>query len=295
MPIWHETMLRAVRTLLRFAILPVVVQAAIGEAAELPTLNSARQVRQLTSAEAGRGYPIHLEAVVTVHSLLPNAIYAQDASAGIFVSCEQDCSGLAVGERIAIDGTSRPGKFAPVVGKAHWTALGKGILPPAPEESFGELATGRMAGQWVAVRGIVRAAVLEEGVPSVEIAMADGRIRVRAPGATLAELERLVDATVLARGVVNGATNAEHQFLRPRLLLPNPEQVTVLQRAAKDPFQLTLTPAAHLMRFDPSGDPGHRVHVRGVVTYRRPDVLFVRDEGRPLLIRTRRDTPFQLG
>src|SRR5579872_4139677 len=155
----------AVRTLVRLAILPFVAQAATGGTAELPTLNSARQVRELTPSQAALRYPIHLEAVVTYPDLRHQYFYAQDASAGIFVSCEQDCSGLESGQRIVIRGVSRPGKFASVVGQAHWSAVGRGRMPSTREESFGELSTGRMAAQWVEIRGIVRTAVLDQGVP----------------------------------------------------------------------------------------------------------------------------------
>jgi PAS domain S-box-containing protein len=298
---WHDyadlaqKMTGAVRTLVRLAILPLMAQAAIGRAAELPTLNSALDVRKLTPAQAALRYPAHLEAVVTSRGFPPNSIFAQDATSGIFVSCEQDCSGLEIGQKIVIEGVSRPGKFAPMVGAAHWKAIGKGPLPSAREESFGELSTGRTAGQWVAIRGTVRTAVLDQGLPSVEIAMADGRLMAHVFGATLEGLEGLVDATILARGVCTGTFNPERQFLRPLLMIPGLGQVAVQDPAAKDPFERALTPANQLLQFSASGDYGHREHVRGVVTYRRPEVLFIRDQGRALFIQTRRDTPLHLG
>ena len=105
MPIWHGKM-SAVRRFVRLAILSFAMQAAIGETAELPTLTSAREVRELAPAEADRGYPIHLEAVVTYRDFRPHTIFAQDATAGIYVSCETDCSTPEIGERVAIDGAS---------------------------------------------------------------------------------------------------------------------------------------------------------------------------------------------
>ena len=79
------------------------------------------------------------------------------------------------------------------------------------------------------------------------------------------------------------------------LLIPGLEPVLVERAAAKDPFATPLTPTDRLLRYNARGDSGHRAHVRGVVTYRRLEVLFIRDEGRPLLIRTREGTPLQLG
>ena len=285
----------AFRTLIRFAMLPFVVLAAVGGTVELPTLNSARQVRELTPAQATRGYPVHLQAVVTYHDFQHHYFYAQDATAGIYLACLWGSPEPKIGQRIDLEGVSDFGQFVPIVGKVRWKTIGEVSLPVAREESFGDLSTGRMVGQWVAVRGIVRTAVMDHGIPAVEIAMADGRLKAHVPGATLAGLEGLVDAAILARGVCTGAFNPERQFLSPLLLIPGLEQVAVQQPAAKDPFQLALTPADHLMRFNSNDDPGHRARVRGVVTYRRPDVLFIRDEGRSLLIRTRQDTPFRLG
>src|SRR5271167_106952 len=111
-------MLRANRTIIRLAMLPFVGFAAIGWTAELPTLNSARQVRQLTPAQAALGYPTHLTAVVTYREFRPHTIFAQDETSGIFVSCSQDCPTLQIGQRVVIDGISRPGKFAPMIGHA---------------------------------------------------------------------------------------------------------------------------------------------------------------------------------
>ena len=103
-------MLRANRTVIRLAVLPFVAHAAIGWTAELATLKSARQVRQLSPDQAALSYPVHLQLVVTFRNFLPHSIFAQDATAGIFVSCAQDCSGLDIGQQVSIDGISRPGK-----------------------------------------------------------------------------------------------------------------------------------------------------------------------------------------
>src|SRR5580704_7543527 len=140
-------MIRSNRTVIRLAVLPFVGFAAIGWTAELPALNSARQVRHLTPTQAALGYPTHLTAVVTYLEFRPHTIFAQDETSGIFVSCPQDCPALEIGQRVVVDGVSRPGKFAPMVGQARWRAIGKGTLPVAREQSLGELSTGRMAGQ----------------------------------------------------------------------------------------------------------------------------------------------------
>jgi hypothetical protein len=50
----------------------------------LPTLTTAKQVRELTTDEANRGYPVRLRAVVTYVDFDSPDFFAQDATAGIF-------------------------------------------------------------------------------------------------------------------------------------------------------------------------------------------------------------------
>ena len=136
---------------------------------------------------------------------------------------------------------------------------------------------------------------MEKGIGLIEIAMADGRLKAQIPGEALERLEALVDATILARGVCSGTFNAERQFLSPILLVPGLGQVSLERPAAQDPFEKYLTSVGHLLQYDASGESGHRVRVRGIVTYRRPELLFIRDQGHPLLIRPTQETPFQVG
>jgi len=80
----------------------------------LPTLTTARQVRELTPDEANRGYPVHLRAVVTDDDdTWTGGFFVQDASAGIYVSDENRKSHFKPGQWLDIEGVSEDPDFAP--------------------------------------------------------------------------------------------------------------------------------------------------------------------------------------
>ena len=213
--------------------------AAVAQTGKLPVLTEARQVRELAPDQAELSYPVHLQAVVTYHDPKRNKLYVQDATVGIFVQYLGDRPGLEPGQRVDLDGISGSGAFAPVVRQARWKVVGRGPLPVARKASFGLLSTGRLVSQWVEVSGVVRSAALEEGLGVIEIAMAEGRLKVEFPAATLASLEPLVDAAVRIRGACTGIFMTRGSFSNPACALPIWGRCTSLRRRpailSKDP------------------------------------------------------------
>ena len=261
----------------------------------LPTLTTARQVRELSASQAKLHYPIHLKALVTFNDPKRHRLYVQDYSGGTFIRCAERCAGLESGRQVTVDGFSEAGHFGPVLSETGWEIGGRGPFPIPQIASAELLSTGQMASQWVEVRGMVRSAAVEDGDGALEIMLADGRLKAFVLGAPLASLEAMVGASIRIRGVASGNFNGKRQFRGSVLRVPGLNQIEIETPAPKDAFAAPLTPSENILKFASGLDFNLCIRVIGNVTLQRAEELFIRDRGRPLLIRTKQSTALEVG
>lgn len=87
-----------------------------------------------------------------------------------------------------------------------------------------------------------------------------------------------MDAEVKVRGVCGALFNGKRQMLGIQMFSPDAECVRVLRAPPADPFAMALSPIADLLQFSRAHDMGHRVRLRGTVTYPdRSGSTWVRD------------------
>jgi len=80
----------------------------------------------------------------------------------------------------------------------------------------------------------------------------------------------LLDARVVARGVLGSIVNRRRQWVGLLLYVPSLAQVTIERPPPADPFTLPVRPVDEVLRFAP-GTPGEeRVRVRGIATLVQP-------------------------
>jgi hypothetical protein len=124
---------------------------------------------------------------------------------------------------VEVHGVTAPGKFAPIVITNNVTVLGKGKMPPARLLSLDKLAGGKQDSQWLALRGIVRSAVVEpswgRSVLFLDLDIGAGSmVRVRVHDFTEA-WHRLPGTTISIRGVCGTIFNDKRQFaIRDRVI-----------------------------------------------------------------------------
>ena len=122
----------------------------------LPPLTQCIQIRSLSHEQAARGHPVRLEGVVTFFNA-PNAIMLADESAGIWTYLRQPIApGLKMGDRLAVEGQTGEGHFAPVVFATRVTHLGFAPLPASEDLTGPAVRSGELDGRRVRVRGVVR-------------------------------------------------------------------------------------------------------------------------------------------
>ena len=303
MPIQYVSLNRLNRFELAFLLLPAVfftLCAGRTSAAEGPAptniLQTAAAVRGLTSAEAGRHFPVRLQGVVTFYDEGIFIQFIQDATAGIYLQ-PTNLPPLLPGQLVEVNGFTSAGEFAPIVTPQEVRVLGPGVLPAARPVTLDQLISGEEDSQFVEIQGIVRTvgADPQTKYQTLEIESGGGRFK-----ALIAEMPdglkgRLVDSAVRIRGVCASHFNTQRQLFDIRLMVARPSDLIILVPAPEHPFEIPIRPIQQLMQFSPSGPFGHRVRVRGVVIYRREDVLYIQDGTEGLYVETRQAGPLLPG
>jgi signal transduction histidine kinase len=261
----------------------------------LPILTRASEIRQLSTDEARRGYPVHLRAVVTYYD--PGSdLFVQDSSAGIWVELANARPPVKPGDLIDLEGVSSFSDFAPQIAAPRITVLGEAPLPRPLSGLYERLASGAEDSQWVEVEGIVREAHVENTHLSMRLALAGGQIIVRMPGFHESVPATLVDAKVRLDGACGAIFNARGQISGVILNVPSRDELTVEEPGLADPFYLPVRPVSSLLGFTPAGVSGHRVRVQGVVTSQKAGKsLFIQDMTEGLYLQSTESTEVHPG
>jgi len=254
------------------------------ESANLSTLTTAEQIRELTHDQANRGYPVRLRAVVTYNDPATFDYFVQDSTAGIYINDLNGQFRFKPGQLIEIEGVTEEPDFAPQVGKPRYRVLGEAPLPKAPKATLQDLASTRYDSQWVEFDGIVHEATQDQGHLTLQL----GAVGDDLPAYILTTDDpapaRLVDARVRIRGVCASIFNSKNQLTGVRLVTPDSRQLTVEEPAPADPFSIPLRSLGTVLSFVAHGTSEHRIRVRGTVTLQRPRGVFIQDGGQGLYI-----------
>ena len=265
-PQLHETIAMRLRT-------SAVWIAAVGALASaqvthpgLPVLTRVEQVRTLAADEARRGYPIHLQVVVTYFDPVGPNLFVQDSTGAMWVDWPRNGQALEPGQLIDLRGVTTQPDFAPDLTRPVWRVLGRTVLPKAHRASIEEMASTSVDSRWLELEGIVRSAEQIPGDSRLHIALEvpGGRVMVHLAkhrGLT----QGLVDSRVRLRGACGAIFNKENQLVGVALFVPSLDQLKVIEPGPPDAFALPVRPIAGLQRFTVKGLRPHRVKVEGVV------------------------------
>jgi signal transduction histidine kinase/ActR/RegA family two-component response regulator len=235
--------------------------------AKLRTISALAEIHSLAPEEARRGYPVHLQAVVTYFEPTSPDFFIQDKTGGIWVRWTKDLPEPKSGQLIDLRGFTTQDDFAPDITKPAWQVLGNVPMPAPKKVALEEMASTRMDSQWVDIEGIVRSAVVptEHRPLQFFLEVMGGRVVGFIPG--LNEVPPgFVDSRIRVNGVCGAIFNQKNQMIGVSLYVPSLDWVKTLEPGAHDPFALASRPIASLQRFTFGGLPAHRVKVSGVVT-----------------------------
>ncbi len=244
-----------------------------------PILTDIQQVRQLPREEAYRGYPVHLRGSVTWHGHATMNFCLQEGAAGIFVDVEEPFpEEFGYGSVVQVEGYCDQGEFAPFIREGRFKLTGEHRLPTPWTGNPAQLASGFYDGHWVEVEGVVRS-VSPGASDSLAIKLAAGGcVFTNFLPRALSAGRRLPgeDASLRIRGICNiiplGSKAQGFEILSPGW-----EHVEELQ-APRDIHRLPVARIGRLFTASPEMSSGHRVRLRGSVTYGLGGRLYIGEE-----------------
>jgi diguanylate cyclase (GGDEF)-like protein len=281
---------------------PAMGQSTNAPSGKLRTLVAAHEVHSLSSVEAARGYPVHLQGVVTYFD--PDygtgiaATFIHDATGDIFVEqTSKLAKQLFVGALVDVRGVSAPGGFGPIVKYPRIRVLGRAPLPPHPPRvDLAILKTGAYDARWVEVEGSVHQVIEYPHAVVLRLEMQDGPIGIIMMKDPRATYSNLAGALVRIRGNAAPTMNADGQMIGVHLQAPNISTLQVLVPAPGDPFAGPYIPVSQLLQWGHFSTPLHSVHLRGIVTLQWPgSLLCIRDATRGICAQTSQATPVAVG
>lgn len=274
------------------AIASLTGAAPAGSGPSLPTLTTGRQVRHLTREEANRHYPVVLRGVVAFRDA--DGFFLQDSTEAI--ATREPALSVKPGDLVELEGTSEFPDFAPQVAGHHITILGTAPLPVPLRPSFEQMASAELDSQWIEIEGIVHAATADEGNAAVEVSLSGGSVVARVFGMSQRAAVGLVDSRVRIRGNCGAVYNEKNQWVGVRVFVPGIEQIRVVERSPGDPYELPIRPIGELLGFNLGHAPGHRVRIRGTVTFQAPgQALVVKDSTEDIYVRTEQRNSVPIG
>jgi PAS domain S-box-containing protein len=257
----------------------IAARAADSTSTSLRTITSIAQIREMGNEAAGRIYPVRLTAIVTAVQPLWDCYFVQMGNQGIFVDASgQSVSHLRPGQRVHLEALTSGGDFAPILMHPKLTMAGADALP-APTHIDPEVApSGVYDSAWVELEGFVRPIESTENGLTFKLITAIGAVPVILINAgERSRLDRLVDARVRARGVFATSFTREGVLIGYRIFIDSPADMTIVRPPPVDDAAREPRLIADLLRYSPSSRGNLRVHVRGVVTFRAGDKLYVED------------------
>lgn len=264
-------------------------------AAGLPVLTTAAEVHRLKREEAQRAYPVRICGVVTCVLPEHQAFTIQDATRGLYVA---DLSSSRpdtpqTGEYLAVEGTTDPSLFAPIVNARHVSSLGAGRLPEPVKPTWDQLINGSLDAQEVELQGIVTA-VQTNGLT---LLMRGGvvKIELRLTGQSTADLAGFENALVRIRGCLFASWDYVTHQVKMGDVRVYAADILVDQPAPQDLFSSPRKTAGELLLFDPQAGVFQRVQVSGQIVHVRGAEYFLMDGERGLRFTTKQSVALEPG
>ncbi|HZV34619.1 MAG TPA: sensor histidine kinase [Verrucomicrobiae bacterium] len=242
-------------------------QSVIARTPQSRLLTNAEEVHWLTRQEAASGQHVLIHGVVTCVLPTFQAAVVQDNTSGIYIdywNLGLD-DPLRVGELLEVEGTTDPGKFAPLIRASRIARLGTRELPTPAHPYWDQLINGSLDTQFVEIEGVVTAV----STKGVTLLTHGGKIDVQVLGINGVALKLYEGALVRLRGCLFASWDPiSHQVnvSEIRMFVP---QVTVVEAPPADPFAVTPKRVWALLQFDPHASALRRVKVSGQIVHER--------------------------
>lgn len=244
----------------------------------LPLVTEISRIRNMDPHEAGRGYPVKIRGVLTLHNPQLSMTFIQDKSDAIYVQSFDPLLHLEEGSEYEVEGFTAPGDFSPIIVKPRFRIVGKRPLPRAEPVTLEQLATGRYDCLRVQISGIVRA--MQQVGNRWRLDLFDGRraVQVWAPYMPESKPSLLQDSWIAVDGVCSIQTSSWGTISGFRVNAASHEALRVVKPAEFAPFSAPLRRIRDIFRSQDKTRTSHRVRIEGTLLHQQPGTaLYVRD------------------
>jgi len=263
----------------------------------LPVLTSIPAIHELGNKQAERGYPVDLVATIAYLEPAGEGFFVIVGNDGIYVDDGGHAPGrLAPRQRVHVVGITRDGGYAPVIGQTQITALDLAAWP-TPRKMDGDIApTGAYDCAWVELEGRVGPVIgKSDKYLTFDLVTSIGRVKAQlAATGDFESLNKLVDAKVRVRGVFATIHTYKLELIGYRVLINSVRDIEVLQTAGTAERDTRIRQISELMQYSGDRITSSRVRIRGHVTARTSDALYVEDDSGAVQVNTN-ETGFEPG
>jgi PAS domain S-box-containing protein len=275
------------------------VNYAYGQAstmASLPTLTRIGQIRELTTEEAGRGYPVRIRGVVTYYNRDPGDLFIQDSTAGIWIDPRETSFVFHQGEFVEVEGSTSFADLGPVIERPRFQSLGEVPMPKPMRPTSDELASGGLDSRWIELDGVVRSVSERDGGLVLNVSSGAFECSVFVLKYSAVPIE-IIDGEIRVRGVFSGLYDPRSKrFIGFQVLTPSWSDVELLKQPTQASWLSPVRPLRMFLKLTPEGAFSHRLRVRGVVTLQELGrFVCIRDTEGALLVKTTQPTPLKVG
>lgn len=191
--------------------------------------------------------------------------------------------GISVGDIVEVRGKWAPLLFATGIYATRYVPIGRMELPAAPPRELHDFVQGRCDNRRSALAGVVQDVRAAAG-GQVELLLAtrEGRMCARARMA-MQDAEALEDAEVVLSGVAMSRFNHRAEFMGAVLEVAEKDGIAVVKPAPENAFDVREVALNAILAWSPDGLDGHRVKVKGTVTFAHSDGVFYLQSGETAL------------
>ena len=227
-------------------------------------------------AEAVKGYPIELDAVVTYSDPEWGHLFVQDRSGVSFIDVTGSKTVFPIGTHIRVLAVTSKNPNGVAIVHPKIQILSRIRFPAPLPQTVAQVDAGGSESHFVVVEGILRPC----SAPSTRLCyrLFDGSKR---NGVSVRKSEdvqaahRLIGALVRVKGVVGRYVNAANQRLGMQIFVNSLKEIEVITPAPQE--AAPPTPAADILSSNIEERFAHLVHIRGVVTWTSPALFSVQD------------------
>jgi len=244
----------------------------------LPIIDSASDIRRMSPDEVVRGYPVRVEGILTYSAPGDDELFVHDGTEGIFVYPPKGAARVPAGTRVAIEGYTDPGEFAPSIRAEQVISIREGRLPDARRYGYEQLVGGREDCQWVEVEAVVRGTSRgEQGETFLLLRFGPATYPAKIADTDPQTLRSLFGATVRVRANCGSQFNARRQWQGLLFYIPNTDAIEVRRPPPTDLAALPTHSVESLAHFDPQRQLGEPVKLSGSIISRRDPTIILQD------------------